>query len=280
MAFLDTVAGNIQDAAQVLTGINFKKSFRSPPVNGKTSVGFTEGTFQYVDEKYRVVIENSRWIVNAWLQDNFEFKVSSEWASLLNIPGLEQFVEAGKGMINTVTKAATGATLQNMASTRRKWIGSSPLGVNLRLKFRTYDDAKTEVLDACHALQDMCLPAEMKAGDQIVPGFLIPPGPNEMYATKGISDFLGGILGGLGEKDQAKQIMGRTGDIISIDLFGGNFYLDMVIIKNVSVKFDSKMTEKGPVAAEVLLELESYEVLTKQKLDLAYKGLGYQRAIK
>jgi len=279
MSFIDTVKGETKDIAETLTGISFKKSFTSPTQNGRKVVGFNETAFQYVDQKYRVVIENTHWRVNAWLQDDFEFKVGSHWDSLISIPGLNELAKVGEGIINSGVKAATGATLHNVAMTRRKWTGSDPLQATLKLKFRTYDNADKEVLQACQALQSMCLPAEMelnlgKLYNGPVPGFLIPPGPNEMYIAKGADKGLGKVFG---NSDQAAQSFGRSGDIISIDLFNGGFYLDMVVINDVTVKFDSKMTEKGPVAAEVTVNLQSYEVLTKQKLGKVYNNLGFQK---
>jgi len=274
MTFMSTIANEAKDAAQTLTGIRFKKSFTPTQVPNKKVVGFNEEAFQYVDQKYRVVIENSNWRVNAWLQDEFEFNVDSTWEPLSSVAGFDKYNKATGGLIDTAAKAITGTSLKNMAMTRRKWTGSSPLNVQLKLKFRTYDDADIEVVQAIHALQAMCLPGEMEAGDTgvIIPGFLIPPGPNEMYVAKGLENAMGKLFG---NSAQAKNVVGRTGDVISIDLFGGGFYLDMVVINRVFVKFDSKMTAKGPVAAEVVVNLQSYEVLTKQKLDKVYSGAGY-----
>lgn len=268
---IPAIANEAQDLLKDTLGIDFRKSFVSKPLTGKKIVGFNETAFQQVDPKYKVVIENSEFIVNAWLQDGFEFDTSSNWGALLGIMSGGAVSEVAE----LATKAVAGVSLKNVAMTRRKWENSTPLQVNLKLKFRAYEDADIEVLQACKALQSMTLPAEVDTFIKgvLMPGVLIPPGPNEMYLSTGTASASNQFLAW--NKGASKQKLLGSGDIISIELFGGQFYLDMVIIKNVKVKFDSKLTAKGPVAAEVNVTLESYEVLTKQKLEKAYAGLGY-----
>ena len=267
------IPAEIKETVQTLTGVSFTKAYTPPkPVRGKTVVGFNEGTFKNVDSQYRVTIENKDWIVNAWLQDNFEFDVNSDWGALISSPS-DMLKGLAKGISDTqalVTKALSGKTLKNVAMTHRKWEGSSPLSINLRLKFRAYDNAKIEVLQACQALQAMVLPSEMGIklpNNSPLPGFLVPPGPGETYIS---SKF---------EKNY--KLFGNNfsafsrNDNISLKMFGGKFFLDMCIVKSASVSFDPKMTKDGPVAAEVNIKLESYEMLTKEKLGKIYEGSGY-----
>ena len=275
MTFLATVKDEARSLFEVASGITFKKSYTAPQVYGKQTVGFNEYAFSQVDNKYKVVIENSQWVVNAWLQENFRFKVGSQWGSLLSsIP----FAKEISGVASSATKALTGHALKNIAMTRRKWEGTDPLSIELKMRFRAYENSQREVVDAVKALQSMTLPAEMGPlkflkgtmfGDSPVPGFVMPPGPNEFYSSSMASVMDKVPWGG------NDQRIGESGDIISIDMFGGGFYLDMVIIKSVEASFDPKMTKDGPVAAEVSVLLESYEVLTKGKLDNAYRGIGY-----
>jgi hypothetical protein len=282
MAFLDTIKDEAREVAQTLTGITFSKSYKEPQTFGKQLVGFNENTFQSIDPKYRVVIENNcggsgnkGWIVNAWLQEGFEFDVNSTWVDLINIPSFRGLSQTAENIIQGATKAFGGVSLKNMAMTRRKWDGSSPLKINLKLKFRTYDDAQREVIAAVHALQSMALPEEATSktfNGAIIPGFLIPPGPNEQFLNSSLA-----VLKAAEAQGNARinNTLGGEGDLISVDLFGGAFYLDMVVIKSVKATFDPKMTDKGPVAAVVDVAMESYEVLTKQKLNKAYQGEGY-----
>lgn len=280
MSFLNTVKDEIKDVAQTLTGINFAKSYKEPNVAGIQVVGFNENTFQNVDQKYKVTIENNYWRVNAWLQEGFEFDVDSTWTDLINIPSFGGLTKTAENAVQGLVKAFGGVSLKNVAMTRRKWDGTSPMKVNLKLKFRAYDDAQREVVQACHALQSMVLPEEATSEylkkwgykEGIIPGFLIPPGPNEQYMTKGLAALKATEAQG---NARINQTLGGAGDIISIDMFGGGFYLDMVIVKSVKVNFDPKMTDKGPVAAVVDVAIESYEILTKQKLKDAYNHLGY-----
>ena len=275
MTFLATVKDEARSLFEVASGITFKKSYTAPRVHGKQTVGFNEYAFSQVDNKYKVVIENGQWVVNAWLQENFRFKVGSQWGSLLStIP----FAKEVSGAASSATKALTGYALKNIAMTRRKWEGTDPLSIELKMRFRAYENSQREVVDAVKALQSMTLPSESKpvniAGfESPVPGFVIPPGPNEIYMTPGASGVVKNLPGFGGGSNE--QRLGGAGDIISIDMFGGSFYLDMVIIKSVEASFDPKMTKDGPVAAEVSVLLESYEVLTKSKLDNAYSGIGY-----
>ena len=275
MSFLNIIKDEARELAQMASGITFAKSYTTPLTRGKKTAGFPDNFFGQVDDKYKVVIENSEWVVNAWLQENFRFKTGSSWQPLIspNIP----LVGAVTDGVSSMFKGLTGYALKNMAMTRRRWDGSEPLTIELKLKFRAYDNAEQEVLNAVRALQSMALPAEsdpISIGGGFkgpVPGFLIPPGPNEFYATKETSEVVES-LPGFGAEGQR---FGGAGDIISIDMFGGGFYLDMIVVNSVDASFDPKMTDNGPVAAEVSVLLESYEVLTKSKLENAYGGVGY-----
>lgn len=282
MGILGTIKNEGKDIISTITGIDFSKSY-VPKANytGKQIVGFNDTAFNYVDSRYKVVIENNKWIVNAWLQENFEFGVTSEWNDIIGIPSLGGLTQGAVDAVNAGGKALTGTVAKNMAMTRRKWIGSSPLSISLKLRFRAYDDAQKEVVQAVHALQDMALPKEAESMNlqnvsggrtNIIPGFLIPPGPNEQYANPRNASLKSTEAKG---NERINQTLGGAGDVISIDMFAGGFYLDMIVIRSVEATFDPKMTTNGPVAAEVILKIESYEILTKQKLDNAYSGAGY-----
>jgi len=275
MGILGTIKDDIKDITSSVTGKVFKKSYVPRNASTKPIVcGFPDGEFPEVDSKYRIKITSSKYEVHSIMQDNFKFDVTSEWGPLVNfdIPFLREL----GGFEDSAFKAATGIVLKNMALTRRKWMGSSPLRINMRLEFRAVNDAENEVVTAVRGLQSMVLPEEMspqsmgndpKASNAIIPFFLQPPGPNEFWGGSRTAPVAGEGL--------ASSRLFGIGDPVSLEMFGGTFKLDLIIVKSVSAVFDKRMTANGPMQATVELNLESYEMMTKNKLEEAYQGLGY-----
>jgi hypothetical protein len=226
--------------------------------------------------------DNSKWTVNittdtgldltAWLQEKFVFNVSSDWTDIAKIEGLT-------GVVSDAFQAVTQKSLMSTINTRRKWRGSSPVSLTMKLKFEAFENVRDEVIKPCQYLQALTLPSggnqDFLANEQL---FLTPPGPNPFYFP---------VKEGVPEAVKGKGIFG-PGQQISISIGGGFVNFRSVIVTSVEVTFESRMTADGPVGAEVVVNFQTYEMLTKERLAEAYgmtvnavpqaKGIGFADA--
>lgn len=187
--------------------------------------------------------------VFAWLQEKFEFNVSSSWTDIAKIDLPD--------VIKDVAQIASGKVFAPTIATRRKWRGSSPINLTLKLKFEAINDVKKEVLTPCLELQRLVLPSGgTTTGEKIM---LTPPGPNPFYV-----DALKNKYGG-------KRF--NQGENVSMDIGGGFIKFDQVIIQSVRVVYESRMAAEGPIGAEAVVEFQTYEMLTRERLDEAYGNI-------
>jgi len=182
--------------------------------------------------------------IYAYLQEKITFTCASNWDSIgLMFGGMTGFAD-------TVFQMGTGHSLQSTVASRRKWTGSDPVKISMKLKFEAIDDVDKEVLTPCRALQQLTLPRTGVFGGA-ESFFLIPPGPSP-YKWK--------------ETDP-------RGDFISINI--GNFmFFESVIVTNVEVVYDNRMSNVGPIGAHVNIQLETYQILTKEHLENVYSTSG------
>jgi len=184
--------------------------------------------------------------VHAYLQDKITLTARSEWAGITqSIPGADQAIKE----LDTVTQALFNRTAITTLSTQRKWGGSSPISLTLKLKFEAVNDVYQEVLLPCMGLQSLTLP---RGGVANKIG-LIPPGPNPYTLTQsGNTEFE------------------TRGEVITINI--GNFIsFRSVIVRSVRVTYENRMSEVGPIGATVDLEIETWRMLTREELQGAYK---------
>lgn len=181
--------------------------------------------------------------MKAYLQDKIKLSVGSNWDGIGEVlGGVDKAVDTAVQAITTLVPGANKfgpRSLFSTVSSRRKWAGSSPIGIELQLKFEAIKDIYSEVLQPCMALQQLVLPS--KGGDKTGGFFLVPPGPSPFN---------------WGESE-------LFGDIIEVDI-GGFITLSRVIIKNVDVVYENRMSAIGPIGAVATVHLESYEMLTKE----------------
>jgi len=188
------------------------------------------------------VTGNKSFTVNGFLQDKIVLNASSNWEGLTaSIPGAAQSVIK---TADTALQALTGRTAVTTVSTRRKWAGSAPISLTLKLKFEAFSNPYNEVILPCMGLQGLTLP---RGGWANTVG-LIPPGPNPFdLSLKG-------------------DIKKERGENITIDIGGGFLKFGSVIIKSVQVTFENRMSKDGPIGAEVVLGIETYQMLTREDL--------------
>jgi hypothetical protein len=195
----------------------------------------------------------------AWLQEQFVFNVTSEWTDIASMDA---------GPIGDVYQLATGRTLSSTLSTRRKWKGSSPINLEIKLKFEAIDDVRREVILPCMYLQSLVLPYGGEVSRGVGEGeqfFLRPPGPNPFYVP--------GVENLTNVPGWAKTALSQ-GQNISIDIGGGFIVFDSVILTSVQITYEARMSEVGPVGATATVHFQTYEMLTKEKIKDAYSGIS------
>ena len=213
--------------ASVLNNISDRYSVEITADRGGVFLGFGSGAHMFT--------------INAYLQDKISFTASSTWDGIIT-----SALKEVQDTIDTAAQAIFHKSAISTMSTNRKWAGSAPIGISLKLKFEAMNDVETEVLLPCRLLQGLTLPS---GG---VEGFgLTPPGPSGFAIKQGEEGDIG------------------RGETIAINI--GNFLgFRSVIIKDVKVTYENRMSADGPIGAEVDLTIESWRMMTREELSAVY----------
>ena len=194
-----------------------------------------------IPEAYRVTVTSStHGSVWARLQKDFTLGSTSRW---------EPFI---KGVDNPTIAAIAGLfnrSLQLAVTSRRVWLGTSPVRIELPLVFLAEDNVDNDVIKYVQALQYMALPKNPTTGA----GFLVPPGPSPFVGINGL----------------------EGGDQIDVSI-GKVLGFQNVIVKEVTVTYSTRMSaepEGRPMMANVLMVFETYEIITAEGLQKAYKDV-------
>jgi hypothetical protein len=125
----------------------------------------------------------------------------------------------------------------------------------MKLHFEAVNDVVTEVLQPCVGLQALVLPR----GGLMNNFFLVPPGPSPFQ---------------LPTNKEGKSIVNldHTGDKIDVNI-GDFIKFESIIVENVRISYENRMSDKGPVGAVAEVTFSTYEMLTKEGLEEAYRGV-------
>ncbi len=176
-------------------------------------------------------------IIRALLQEKFEMATESDWAPLTAATIVTR--------MGAETAALFQRSLVSRWLSRRIWRGTSPIDFTLKLRFEAESDALREVKLPCVELQRLNLPyvGNKVAGEY----FLSPPGPAPIQ---------------LGTPDDK-----GFGEIINITI-GGLVYIKRCVVKRVAVTYHDRFEIGGlPMGADVLINFQTYEIMTKESLD-------------
>lgn len=252
----------------------------------RLSFGFTEYGYKYTDgqaipPEYLVRITSYKHgcSVVAPLQEDISLRVESRWEPFIPISLLAR--------ANILAQAVTGGrrSFITKATSRRVWMGCSPMAISLKLKFEAIEDTYVEVVEPVRMLQSMAVPsdpgasaaqwAEAEKGIDAkdywsaiskLPA-LQPPGPTPFTWTNLI-----GSQKAYPNKTQteiAKSAKG--GDFIMVELGRFLTFWNVIIRENTAnfkIKFDSN---GDPVSSEVDVVVETYEMPTVESLRDSYK---------
>jgi hypothetical protein len=175
------------------------------------------------------------------LQEKINVSVASEWGEI----GFFNWL--GNSDVINMIAGLGGKSLVTTYSSRRRWKGSSPVSISMKLKLEAETNAKYEVTDACSRLQGLALPS---GGATDIGGgkwFLTPPGPSPISSK-------------------------LPGETVSINIGSGWLRFSSIIVESVDVVYENRMSAGGPIGAEVTIKLSTYELLTKKSLVEAYNA--------
>jgi hypothetical protein len=234
---------------------------------GFTKIGFEDLDGDAVPDDYILKIASSslQVLVIAVMQEKFKFNVTSEW---------EPFIPFGEGIggfANELFQGVTGRSLVTRFSSRRIWKGTTPIKFLFNLKFEAIGELEhgklgsgfRQVVAPVMALSQMVLPS---GGPTINVGglfsgqipLLVPPGPDPFRDKDKVATAIKGFRG-LGLKTNQGEYISAT--------VGNRFVFNNLIVHSAQAEFDSRLDREGfPISAEVALELETYEIYTKQAL--------------
>jgi len=202
--------------------------------------------------------------VYAFLQEDIQFRVDSNWATM--VPSITTS-PVGE-LINLVAQAASSGrfSLVNKMTSRRYWKGSTPITLNLNLRFEALEDARTEVHLPCMALQQMASPSDAKGN------FLAPPGPSpfKFFPSEKVPGGSKTVLAAQERLTQISKFVTAGADTLTCQI-GRALTFNNVILKSVGIRMAPRMNAAGfPVAAVADVVIETYEVLTKDALRVVY----------
>ncbi len=225
-----------------------------------------------VPEEYlcRISSYQHRATVVAPLQESITLHVESFWAPAIPTGIFD--------LANKVFQFTTGGRMSAItkATSRRIWQGSRPIVITLKLTFHAIEDAVKEVVMPTKLLQSIALPRGPLSQQQskgltedfqnIVP-FLAPPGPTP-YTTSGILS-----LRSVNESRAAKFIEKESngGDKIMVEIGRFLTFSNVVVISSTPVIPIAFTKDGDPVHSEVSVTFETYEMMTVDDLNNAYR---------
>lgn len=273
---------------------------RSKMTTGKNAsgqwnmVGYVVPDGKPIPQEYLITITSirNRCSIIAPMQEPIRMEVESRWDPF--IPS--SILNDGNIVAQAMTKGKT--SLITRASTRRIWQGSSPIRLNLKMKFQAIEDALVEVVEPVRLLQAIALPSEPRAtgrgadvgalmqaaGDlfsmdlqgtisnvnkflSTVP-LVSPPGPTP-FTVDGILD-LGEASANRRTKENEIREGLQGGDIIIIEV-GRFLTFYNVIVSRVADEIPIMMTTGGdPISATVDIVFDTYEMITTEELSKMY----------
>jgi hypothetical protein len=264
------------DNPEFLSRTSFESRSKSTDIKNSAgsyrfnTCGFSQDGNKIAPE-YLVRIKDyrQRMVVLGVLQENITIKAESFWEPFIptalsdTADSLVQFVSGGT--MSLVTKATQ----------RRKWKGTTPIEISMNLKFEAVDDTYRNVVQPCQVLQSLALPSQGAAVEEMrglldvwnaLP-FLAPPGPSP-FTWQGVLNLTDPGAKKLREDEIVQHL--RGGDLIVINI-GRFLTFYNVIMKVPIVEFHNKFAKNGdPIAANVSLTFETYEISTVEDLAKSY----------
>jgi hypothetical protein len=207
--------------------------------------------------------------IRAPLQEKIGTRTESEWSPLSSASALSSILPTQE-----LSQVISGHSTVSRYASRRIWTGGGALDFTLNLKFEAQENVSIEVLKPLIELQRMSLPysgngsitPQIKSGSTgeflrslydnaktlLKESFLYPPGPSPFG-------------------DAAAQ---GAGEHIIVKL-GKFMIIEDVVIKDIGIEVPVRFVEGGaPVGAIVNVHFQTFEMLTKERLDGLYTNIN------
>lgn len=248
-----TLLRQVPGAVNQLGSIQFTAAFNQyGDIAHIMSSGFDSALNRYPDgtnipDAYRVLIESKSLartgsLIAGSLQEKLVLRITSDWEPIIN--------KQVSNLVESILQASTGRSAASEITSRRIWRGTTPLKLDILLKFEAVVDAYREVTEPARKLQQLAAPTK---GDNVLRGdvkipLLEPPGPSPF------------------------REIGRDSEQINIRI-GPKWFFSNVILREVAVEYSTEVTPDGdPISAEARLEFETYEIITKEKIKEFMEG--------
>ena len=264
--------------------------FTGQPSNqGITEYGYInpDGRALPIDYLMRITSIRNKCTIVSPIQDPIRLRTTSKWDAFVPTSAL------GNVLAQTIT--AGRRSLITKASSRRIWMGSSPMQLLLHLQFQAVKDSFMEVTEPIRLLQSMALPSDPSNGKGFdVQGFvnstmdfnvagvasalasvpmLIPPGPTPFSAES--------ILNLEGYKTVNDTVEGLKGGDVLIVEWGRLLTFYNVIIQEVVASPANMIDPSGnPVKASVDVTFETWEMMTVEGLEKVFDKATWAQAQK
>jgi len=277
--------GSLRTVKDNTTGADSGARSRTKRMPRRLSVGFKKYGYitpdgKPIPEEYLVRITSYKHnaTVIAPLQEDINLRVESRWESFIPTSLLAR--------ANILTQAVTASerSFITQATSRRIWMGTSPMVIALRLRFEAVSDPFAEVVEPSRLLQSMAIPSDpstnfsklgevgksLQAGNywdviSKLPG-LKPPGPTPFSWDNLLSGQKS--YPSMSQSDVESSL--RGGDFIMIEV--GRFLTFWnVIVRENTVNYKGKFDPNGdPISSECEVVFETYEMPTVEGLRRSY----------
>lgn len=271
----------IEDVKKQIGSVDFSANHNTAFYGPTGSCGYPEGRTD-VSSQYIISVKSDAMdrTVRALLQEDFLTSVQSTWADPSMAGMLAKFSQDTVQMV-------TGYGVGSQFMTRRIWHSSSPMKLQIKLKFEAIQDAWQEVVLPCATLQQMALPSKFRFATQergLAHEFfenvlIVPPGPNPFYISAEARAKISEVSDILGKG--ANWVSRRAGDIITIQI-GGLMSFKSVIVRSVEVLWKKRFNKDGKsTGAVATVNFESFEIYTKDDIanEFLYPPMQYGQTV-
>jgi len=212
------------------------------------------------DEHYNDIL-----IIRSILQEDVQMRTSGRWEGFGL--GTTLLTAQAEKMVQWIWKASTTVSWLS----RRVWQGTTPIELNLSLRFEAEENELEEVVKPTLALQQLALPGRRVVRGAVGEWFLGKFGGKAAESPEGITAVY---------PPGPSPFRSGEGDIITIKV-GDFLEFKQVVVKNIDVKYPPKFTRDGrPISSSVSVQFETYEIVTKGDLNEIYKNVSQRKISK
>lgn len=208
-------------------------------------------------------------IIESVLQRPISFRTSSKWGPLPTLQDFGMKDIPNMDAIDAGLMAVFGTSTQSTVNSRRMWKGTSPLNIQIDLRFEAFEDPLLEVVAPTVRLMGLTLPMRSAISIGKMDFFLVPPGPAP-FPNAVMEKAMNIASGKAGVAELAKS----SGEETTIRI-GGTMQFERVVLEGANVTWDQRCDANGrPLGSNVSLTFTTWEILTREALNEAVLKVG------